>query len=188
MAARAACTCSGETIRTPTQGRLPNFACRMAPWTSDFSMKDTSSKIPNSARLGGSSGRIEKTVPLGAWYDPAVSPSSRQFCSSWPSYALHRLALSFVVVRRGIFTAGSSAVRHHCCWQPHVHIRLRPQDILSPRHRVRHPLPLRVRSRCRESLTLQPRVLLRNMQLVQVQVLSKPRRGGDELGQHCRII
>lgn len=186
MAARAAC--SGETIRTPTQGRLPNFACRMAPWMSDFSMKDTSSKIPNSARLGGSSGRIEKTVPLGAWYDPAVSPSSRQFCSSWPSYALHRLALSFVVVRRGIFTAGSSAVRHHCCWQPHVHIRLRPQDILSPRHRVRHPLPLRVRSRCRESLTLQPRVLLRNMQLVQVQVLSKPRRGGDELGQHCRII
>ena len=36
-------------------------------------MKDTSARIPNSARLGGSSGRIEKTVPLSAWYDPAVS-------------------------------------------------------------------------------------------------------------------
>jgi hypothetical protein len=36
-------------------------------------MKDMSHKIPNSARMGGSSGRVEKTVPLSAWYDPAVS-------------------------------------------------------------------------------------------------------------------
>ena len=50
----------------------PDAVCLMPPKT-DFTMKDMSHKIPNAARMGGSSGRIEKTVPLSAWYDPAVS-------------------------------------------------------------------------------------------------------------------
>lgn len=62
-----------QTLRAHRQLADRLTGCASDGCVPDFTTKDTSALIPNSARLGGSSGRIEKTVPLGAWYDPAVS-------------------------------------------------------------------------------------------------------------------
>jgi hypothetical protein len=54
-------------------------------------MKDTSAICPNSARMGGSSGRIQKTPPLSIWYDTAVSrPLARSAEPCLPLLAPHQ--------------------------------------------------------------------------------------------------
>lgn len=106
--------------------------CCAGDLAADFTMKDTSGVIPNSARLGGSSGRIEKTVPLGAWYDPAVSLHATR--------ASHDSDLNmrrFLELTMRQMSAGPAPVRYHWCWQPHVCVRLRSQGINSPGHHVR---------------------------------------------------
>jgi hypothetical protein len=89
--------CTRARILTALQSALIGCAVRVG--VPDFTMHDTSHVIKNSVRLGGSSGHISKTTPLGAWYDLAVSV---------PAQAVRDIPL----FSAGTSCAGASAPRH----------------------------------------------------------------------------
>ena len=120
-------------------------------------MHDTSHVIKNSVRLGGSSGRISKTTPLGAWYDLAVSVPAQAvrdipLFRLGPHARMHPHPGTRAIrahTAQHLDCPGVALVRHHRRWLRHVRLRLRTQPGDVPGHCVRRQNCLLRRARSR---------------------------------------